>query len=395
MDLVIYESGAIYDGDDLVVVEPFPTPTIVSGHISRGMWLKDPSTGPMVVDKVDSLRFFMGYEGTLVRVWLHPKTQQIMLSSRRNIDISNSSYNGSITFGEMAKKVLPERSVLFKNPRVVHCIVFVDPRLYQATKFGKKCDTYGVYLYSRTKKDDGWKTLPVGDAPPQSKSLFPKKTDFVEKFGRILSRRELTLEEANHVLTKASGDHRYFEIGEFIFCQTPCGRHIRVNSPSYQWRRDVVGNTPSFNKRFEEIYKEVREVNWEYLLPATINNFGTPVKLVDGKVHLETKQWQEMTPAEVRLTLKFIYANCLPNEGYSCMMNQIYRELESKKTTVTPVEPALEPAGEPAEETMATRLLKKLNERSKSLGALADAPVNAPVDAPVEKTRSNSLPGSP
>ena len=337
--LYISEFGEVCDENRVYAPQVYDSPIIVESHLNRGLWINDPCVQG-TVDLIKDLKFYTGYEGTLIRVWLHPETEEVMLSTRKIADARTASFNGSKTFGEMAKECLPKKEVLFRNKKVVYFMIFVDNYLFQATK-APFCGTYVVYLYSFYRNDDNtWKLVSAKEPPPQSKELYPTEEDFKEKFNRIISRRRLSLDEANHLLKNYTGNYRHFELGEFVFAETRDHRHIRINSKSYQWRRDVVGDGGNVRQRLEKVISQMNEVDGVCPLPVTIVNFGTPVA-VSTKFDLVEKSWASMTQEERELTAMFVFANCLPEAGYKFVIRLIREKLSliEKKTMVKRSDP--------------------------------------------------------
>jgi len=337
--LYIGEFGEVRDENRVYAPQVYDSPIIVESHLNRGLWINDPSARGSI-DLIKDLEFYTGYEGALIRVWLHPETDEIMLSTRKIADARTASFNGSKTFGEMAEACLPKKEVLFRNKKIVYFMIFVDNYLFQATK-ALFCGTYVVYLYSFYQNDDHiWKLVSAKEPPPQSKGLYPTEEDFQEKFNRIISRRKLTLDEANLLLKNYTGNYRYFELGEFVFAETRDHRHIRINSKSYQWRRDVVGDGGNVRQRLEKVLEQMNEIDGICPLPVTIVNFGVPVAK-GVKFDLVEKSWESMTPEERELAAMFIFANCLPDSGYKFVIRLIREKLGliEKKTTVKRSEP--------------------------------------------------------
>ena len=323
--LFIGEFGEVRDAEHVYAPPVYDAPTIVESHLNRGLWINDPSA-PGTTDLIKDLELYSGYEGALMRIWLHPDSDQVMLSTRKIADARDASFNGSKTFGEMADLCLPKKEILFRNKKVVYFMIFVDNHLFQATK-AYFCGTYAVFLFSYHQNDDKtWKLVAAREPPPQSRGLYPTETDFQEKFGRIVSRRRLSLDEANHLLKNYTGDHRHFELGEFVFAETRDHRHIRINSKSYQWRRDVVGDGGNVRQRLEKVIDQMNEVAGICPLPVTIVNFGTPVA-AGTKFDLIEKSWVSMTPEERELTAMFVFANCLPDSGYKFVVRLIREKL--------------------------------------------------------------------
>lgn len=314
----------IANGGDIVAPEVYEAPTIIKDSIPRGFWIKDPTHHE--VDKVKDLKFYMGYEGALIRVWMNPETEEVMISTRKIADARNARFNHSKTFGEMADEILPDKEVLFNDKDIVRYMIFVDSYLFQATKAQHpKC--YAVHLYSMKKDGKIWKLIAEGNkAPKQSRYLFPTEEDFNGNHKRVISRRQLTLEEANYVLKNAAGNHTHVEIGEFVFAETSDHRHIRINSETYQWRRDVVGDGGNVRVQLEKVLAQVKEVNGKYPLPVTILNFGVP-KRECGEIIPEKKEWEDMNEEETELAVMYIFANCLPRSGYKFVMKMIGNKL--------------------------------------------------------------------
>lgn len=317
--------GSVLLDDKIVAPGPYEAIVITSSHLTRGLWIQNGEK----TDNINDLKFFTGYEGALLRVWMN-KEKEVMLSSRKCVNAKEMSFNKSKTFGEMAIEILPENEILFANDKsLIHYFIFVNDHLFQASKSPYPGKTYGVYLYSMKEVEDGKWIAVKGLSPPTSKGFYPVEKDFNKKFNRVIFRKELTLNDANLLLTTANGNHRYFEIGEFIYAETQDNRHIRINSESYRWRRDVVGDGGNIRIQFEKVFEQLVEVNGVYNLPITIVNFGVP-KLSDNKIITEKKEWKDMSERERKLAAMFIFANCLPFSGYKYMKTELMKLLKEQ-----------------------------------------------------------------
>lgn len=321
MSLTLDNNYGVWLGDKLVAPPNYISPIVSSSKIIPNVNLIDHAG---IFHSIQDVKWFMGYEGTTVRVWLHPETDELMLSTNGHPDAREAKYGRSKTFGEIGRIILPERDILFRKPGMIHHIVFVDRALQISNRF-HVAKPFGLWLYTTMVSPDGrsFKVFPNSSKatrfPPKIKGLLPKETDFEEKYNRIVSRRELTLSEVNKILESGMDPRESREPipnGEFVYFETPEQHHIRVESPAYMQRRQIVGNDPISKRRYEHLVDFAKNNTDEFSakfpsLGIPCDNFGEQITKT-GKCQVKKKKWIEMSERELELSVWYLFLICNP-----------------------------------------------------------------------------------
>lgn len=298
-----------------------------------------------VILDMDNVDIKIGFEGTLIHVFKHDG--RVYRSTRKKIDASRSRWGKSDTFTELYWKLNGPKDEDLFNPDSKYspyCYIFivVHPSLQVASK-DNVGDGYLVYLgvkklwdtnydlcpYKQTKQNGdlfdnvsqesfdndkrpnaGWiseniaeiKTVCISD-----KGVEPPKEN------TIYTPCSFNMVEANKYLNhgfydnfKIPGyDHRLYP-GEFLIIHVHDKEGnikglIRVESPSYRWRCDLINNDPNLLHRFYQL------LNDSYINNKRVNPLA-------GDVHKFMQQYRKKYPIFGNITYESI-SNYIQKHG--------------------------------------------------------------------------------
>ena len=183
---------------------------------------------------LEKAKFYPGFEGVLVRVFIH--NDIIYYSTHRRLEAGEKLTNLYKSLNG------PKREYLFgeeRNSPYVYMFVISDPSLQVASKTIYKTG-YIVYLGFEKMSETNSKPLYQG-----SNTVVPNT---------------LNLEEINEYLSSGSyvddenSDPR-LKPGEFVFAYLFDSKgetqdNIKIESPAYQWRRSLIDNNPDLYHQF-------------------------------------------------------------------------------------------------------------------------------------------------
>lgn len=320
------EFGAVFYGDKMVACPNAHIYKTVSDKPSET--LTDIFGYEHLLEKAKT-KWFMGYEGTMVRVWKHPETGERMISTNRIPDARTNKYGRSKPFGEIANNVLPIDDFLFhdeRSMRQTHHFVLVDKTLLISSK-ALVYNPFAVYLYTTEFDNETQSPKVLGQVFdfPMPKGIIPRSTDFKKMTNSTLSRKELTLKQVHNVLKYGINSQSYsrcpMNFGEFVFAESFIDgetRHFRVDSPGYVERRRIMGNDHITFRRYLSLIESIHESieNKEYLP----HHYGYPVgndwvvqlsKFGYGR-DIVKKKWKKMTDKEIEKTVLHMFIMSAP-----------------------------------------------------------------------------------
>lgn len=190
-----------------------------------------------------------GFEGIMLNVC--KDDGEVIISSRKKIDVSTSIRDTSITFLQMYKQLGGPSESLFtkKYSPFCHRFIVVHPSLFRATKM-EVGPGFLVYL-------GAVKTYDKHPYPPEeveTEPVVPETTNVLpDKITSpiIYCPQNLSLEEANRHLK--DGWHPGSGMGEFIIVNTKDGQY-RVAGKNYLFRWNKRGDAPNIYYRFYQLY---------------------------------------------------------------------------------------------------------------------------------------------
>ena len=320
--LVIDEYGGVFYNDRLVAPPCAGVHTVEGcNRVAKNLDLHDTMGN---VHSTQGAKWYMGYEGTMVRVWLHPETDEVMLSTNRTADARGNKYGRSKTFMDLARTVLPSRDTLWPrsgSSRVVHHIVLVENALQLSSRY-YVTNGFGLWLYAtRINDDDTFHIMQHGQSePPQPRGFIPTMRDFVGQYNRLVSRRQLKLDEVNTILSvgcsHTSAQSPPLENGEFVFVETAHHAHVRINSQAYTWRRQIVGNDHINYRRYTDLVRHIdesRDLGGVNLgVPRVKSNWTADLAKFGYTNSFYHKSWVNMTINEIARAVLLIYILACP-----------------------------------------------------------------------------------
>jgi hypothetical protein len=198
------------------------------------------------------------YEGTMIRVWKH--CGEIMISSHKKIDCSNSHWGGSGKFKVLFNKYIGDLNLSdVTDEETVHYFILVDKDLLVSSKIPlKNKDGMVIYIGTRNHlnqnlKDRSWELIDKFALPRLSfenlhnsdKTIY--SPDLITKYS-----------EVSKLLTQGFYEHEAVEqtsplcLGEGVIVSYNQGgkrKHIRIVSEAYKRRSELVDNNPNILHR--------------------------------------------------------------------------------------------------------------------------------------------------
>lgn len=345
MNLSTDEFGAVLLGDEMVACPNGHIYKTISCDVSER--LTDSFGYEHHLEK-DKTKWFMGYEGTMIRVWKHPHTGERMISTGRLPDARNKKYGRSKTFSEIANSVLPIDDYLFSDERSrkqTHHFILVDKTLLISSKM-PVYNPFAIYIYSTEFNKEAKAPRVVGQVFdfPTTKGIFPRAGDSAMITNSTFSRKELTLHKARNVLKYGLNNQNYsrcpMNCGEFVFAESFIDgetRHFRVDSPAYVERRRIMGNDHITYRRYKTLVESIHEKihNKEHLplhygYPKD-HNWRIVLQKFGYSSNVVKKKWTKMTNKEIAKTVLHMFIMSAPKylqKEISCYFDRLQKEIE-------------------------------------------------------------------
>jgi len=231
--------------------------------------LRDVSNCEHTLD-ISNVKFKIGYESTVIRVWKHDG--DIYTSTHRRINPDKSRWGSSIPFKKMYENLNGPTTELFGDePYSPWCHIFlmVHPEILIATKLPVK-NGFLVYLEPHKMWDpedtifDKLKGFSPNDLlkPKEPKNMVTKQPES-DSAPVVFKSSNISMEEANRHLkygfyeTFKMSDRR-LETGEFIILTEndssgDIKRTFKVSSIPYMWRSEMRDNNPNIYHRFFQL----------------------------------------------------------------------------------------------------------------------------------------------
>jgi hypothetical protein len=250
------------------------------------------------------------YEGAMVRVWKH--NGELMISSHKKIDCSNSHWGSSSMFKDLFLKYTQGIDLAeHTNEHMVHYFILMDENLLVCSKF-PMTNRKGLVVYVGTRdkmntdiKKAGWtlidrlklSALTIDEIHNGTKTFYAP--DLITKYS-----------EVSKLLTKGFYDSTAFEqsnplcLGEGIVVSYNEGgkrKHIRVVSSAYKRRSELVDNDPNILHRCyvllnSALYpKEGEDIYLQKFSPIPIIKKGEDFKSITTEYEGETYTSEELT----------------------------------------------------------------------------------------------------
>lgn len=266
--------GIIVDvANEIVVCKSYGhTPTVEIDEIgfeSGCFKFKDVSDYEHIVD-VSRVRFRVGYESTVMRVWKHDG--DVYTSTHRRINPEKSRWGTSIPFKKMYENLEGPTTELFgEEPYSPWCHLFlmVHPDILIASKLpvGKGFLVYLGAIKVWNPEDTHFDKLKGFSSIDLTKPHEPKNVTNKQPFNPekpvIFKSGDITLPEANrHLKYGFYNDFkmhdRRLETGEFVIMtevdeKDEVIRTFKISSVPYSWRNDMRDNNPNLYHRFFQL----------------------------------------------------------------------------------------------------------------------------------------------
>lgn len=189
-----------------------------------------------------------GFEGLMLNV---SKDGEILVSSRRKIDVSTSTRDDDVSFLEKFKSLGGPTDALFtkKYSPFSHRFIVVHPSLFRASKMDVG-PGFLVYL-------GAVKTYDTHPYPKEETEVEPVKLNTVNQINFpivkpfIYESPNLTIQQANKHLKSGWGENS--NMGEFIILSHG-NTQYRVASDAYLYRWNLRGDAPNIYYRFYQLY---------------------------------------------------------------------------------------------------------------------------------------------
>lgn len=198
------------------------------------------------------------YEGTMIRVWKH--CGQLMISSHKKIDCSNSHWGGSGKFKELFDKYTKGLNLSdVTDEETVHFFILIDKDLLVSSKIPlKNKDGMVVYIGTRgclnqNLKERSWELIDKLNLPRLNNENLHNSDKTMYSPDLITKYSEVT-----KLLTKGFYDYDAVEqssplcLGEGVIVSYNQGdkrKHIRIVSEAYKRRSELVDNNPNILHR--------------------------------------------------------------------------------------------------------------------------------------------------
>lgn len=231
--------------------------------------LVDVSDNEYLLD-VNKVKFRIGFESTVMRVWKHDG--EIYTSTHRRINPDKSRWGNSVPFKKMYEELGGPTEELFgKEPYSPWCHIFlmVHPDILIASKVpvGKGFLVYLGALKTWNARDTAFEFLKGFDEKKLATPGKPKK--YVTKMPTnptenvVYWPNDVSLVEANRQLKWGFYEEfkmfdKRLETGEFVILtemddDNNVVRTFRVSSSSYAWRADMRDNNPNMYHRWFQL----------------------------------------------------------------------------------------------------------------------------------------------
>lgn len=238
------------------------TPTVTSTKINDRFIFNDKNE---TIPLLEEDKFYMGIEGTAIRVFKHNGT--VYFSTHRKLDFSRSRWGGSPTFKEIYESLKgPNASDLFDEGKLfspaVHIFLLSHPQILIATKAPIDKGFIAYLGHSSMWENDGsiFPQNSVCEKYLNSGLINGEKNKFLPSEEGIYIPIPLSIEEANSHLTNGFYPPRKYkdprmQAGEFVVMvrknpSNGINTVIKIQSDSYAWRSSIRGNDPNIYHRF-------------------------------------------------------------------------------------------------------------------------------------------------
>lgn len=203
--------------------------------------------GQNLVVPEENATWVKGHDGTLVRVWKHPITCKIYISSHKRIDTSNANWGGSETFTELYKSLNGPLDTLFpdNSPSCynhVYSFMIIHPALQIGSRIPLEKPKL-MYLGEHLMKPSAMQT-------PSVLEKFERPEEYSLKQVNCFLRDGYYPMPENYVMSDPRMTNGEFcMLFEFTDAnKTAIKRCIKVTSDAYDWRVRMRNNEPDLRK---------------------------------------------------------------------------------------------------------------------------------------------------